>query len=485
MAVTPERADPSAQGAPVLVVDLDGTLLASDMLFESFWSAWARDWRTPLAALGGLAGGRAGVKAAVARLASVDVATLPYDPQVIDYARRWRAEGGRAVLVTATDQTLAQQVADHLDLFDEVRGTADGVNLKGPNKAAWLVGRYGEGGFRYVGDSPADLPVWARAAGAVAVNPSDRLSRRIEAVSPGAERLDTGRRAGLSFAPLRPHQWLKNLLVFVPMLAAHRLDAPTFGQSLLAFAAFCLVASGVYVLNDLLDLGPDRRHSRKRLRAFASGAVSLRTGTALFPVLLLAGLGLAALGGMALFGVMLAYLVLTTAYSLWLKRLIVIDICVLACVYTMRIIAGGTATGIEISVWLFTFSIFLFLSLAAVKRQAELVAGVRSGAVKTDGRGYHVDDLAVVATMAIAAGYVSVLVLSLYLNSTAVVGLYPRPEVLWGVVPVLLFWVSRMTMTAHRGEMHDDPMIFAATDRASQVCVALVAGLALAGALWP
>lgn len=476
--------EPSAEGGAVLVVDLDGTLLASDMLFESFWSAWAHHGSAPLVALRGLIrGGRAGMKADLARLARVDCTTLPYDAAVIDHVRRWRAQGGRAVLVTATDDALARQVADHLDLFDEVRGSADGVNLKGDAKAAWLVDRYGAGGFSYMGDSTADLPVWAQAGGAVAVNPTARLDARLRALVPGAERLDTGRRPGLTLRPLRPHQWLKNVLVFVPMLAAHRLDAAVLGQSLLAFPAFCLVASGVYVLNDLLDLAPDRRHPRKRMRAFASGAVALRTGTLLSPLLLAAGLGLAALGGGLFLAVMLSYLVLTTAYSLWLKRLIVVDICVLACVYTLRIVAGAAVTGIELSVWLVSFSVFLFLSLAAVKRQAELVSGLKAGTLRAEGRGYHVEDLGIVASMAIAAGYVSVLVLALYLNSPAVLVLYDRPQILWGILPVMLFWVSRMVMTAHRGEMLDDPMVFAATDRTSQVCVALMAGMAVAGAV--
>lgn len=474
----------SARHGAVLVVDLDGTLLASDMLFESFWSAWAHHWHTPLVALRGLLRqGRAGLKAEIAGLAQVDCTTLPYDDGVIDYVRRWRAQGGRAVLVTATDDALARQVADHLQLFDEVRGSTDGVNLKGREKAAYLVGRYGEGGYRYVGDSSADLPVWAQSGGAVAVNPSARLGARLDAVAPAAERLQTRPPKGLSMKPLRPHQWLKNVLVFVPMLAAHQLTAAAFADSALAFAAFCMVASGVYVLNDLLDLAPDRRHPRKRSRAFASGAVSLRTGTMLSPLLLVGGLGLAALGGGLFFAVILSYFVLTTAYSLWLKRMIIVDICVLACVYTMRIVAGAAATGIELSVWLVSFSIFLFLSLAAVKRQAELVSGLKSGTLKAEGRGYHVDDLSIVATMAIAAGYVSVLVLALYLNSPAVLVLYPQPQILWGILPVMLFWVSRMAMTAHRGEMHDDPMVFAATDRTSQVCVVLMAGMALAGAV--
>lgn len=478
-----DMAAATSASAPVLAVDLDGTLLRSDLLFESFWSAWARNWRAPLVALAGLRQGRAGMKAALAGLAEVDVATLPYAEPVIDHVRAWRAAGGRTELVTASDDRLARQVAAHLGLFDAVQGSADGTNLKGAAKAEWLVARHGEGGFHYAGDSAADLAVWQRAGGVVAVNPAPALDRKIMALAPDATRITVPRGRAGWWKALRPHQWLKNLLVFLPVLAGHRLDAAALLPALLAFCAFSMVASGVYLLNDMLDLAADRRHPRKRNRPFAAGTLSLAAGSIAFPLLLLGGLGLAALGGPLLLISLLVYLFLTTSYSLWLKRLIVIDICVLACVYTLRLVAGGAATGITVSVWLFSFSIFLFLSLAAVKRQAELVAGVKSGTVKAVGRGYHVDDLAVVANMAISAGYVSVLVLALYLNSPAVVALYHAPQLLWGVVPVMLFWISRMTMTAHRGDMHDDPLVFAATDGVSLVCAGLIVALAVAATL--
>jgi 4-hydroxybenzoate polyprenyltransferase len=281
---------------------------------------------------------------------------------------------------------------------------------------------------------------------------------------------------------LRPHQWLKNLLVFAPMLAGHRLDAATLGQSLLAFVAFSLVASSTYVLNDLLDLAADRAHPRKRNRPLASGTIRVSHGTVLAPALGLLGAAVALAAGPGLLALLAAYFVVTTLYSFRLKRLVMIDICVLAVLYTTRILAGSIATGIPASVWLLAFSTFFFFSLAAIKRQAELVDGITSGTVRARGRGYHVDDLAIVDNLAVSAGMVSVLVLALYANSDPVRELYTTPEVLWGICPVLLFWNSRMTILTHRGQMHDDPLVFAARDRVSHLCLAAVGLLALAGA---
>jgi len=283
------------------------------------------------------------------------------------------------------------------------------------------------------------------------------------------------------FRLLRPHQWLKNALVFLPMLAAHQLDQATAFSTLLAFIAFSLVASSVYVLNDLVDLEADRAHPRKRKRPFASGDIPTSQGPGLLLVLLIAGAVVAAPLGFWFALALVGYYVTTLAYSFLLKRRIVIDICVLAGLYTFRIIAGGAATGIPISVWLLAFSVFFFLSLAAVKRQAELVDGVASGNIQAQGRGYTTDDLPVVANMAISAGYVSVLVMALYLNSPAVSELYATPTLLWGICLILLYWLSRMVMVTHRGRMHDDPVVFAVKDRVSLICFAVILVIAVVG----
>ncbi len=466
----------------VLAVDLDGTLLQSDMLYESFWSALGRDWRSPFAAMLALTRGKAVLKRHLAERAVLDPATLPYDPAVLGYVERWRASGGRTALVTATDQGIADRIALHLGVFDEVHGSDGERNLKAEAKAAFLEQRFGHGGFAYIGDARADIPVWARAARAITVNAPSGLRREAERVAPVAEHLDTAQGTARAYLrALRPHQWLKNVLVFLPMLAAHRLDGATVLASLLAFAAFSCIASSVYVLNDLLDLAADRAHPRKRSRPFASGQIPLAHGTWMALGLILLGGGLSALLGPTFLLIMLGYLALTTAYSLTLKRRVVIDICVLAGLYTARIVAGGAATGIELSVWLLAFSIFFFLSLAAVKRQAELIDSAARGKLTASGRGYHVDDLPIIAMVAIAAGFVSVLVLMLYVNSPAVADLYDRPEALWGVSAILLYWITRIAMIAHRGFMDDDPVVFSARDRNSRICLLAILALMIYG----
>lgn len=467
-----------------LVVDLDDTLIRTDSLFEAFWFACTAKWYTPLVAIAALPHGPLALKQKLHALARLDAARLPYNDEVLDLVRDWRVRGGRVALVTASLQATADAVAAHLGLFDEAHGSGDGINLKGPNKARFLQDRFGAGGYSYIGDAPADLPVWEHSAGAVTVNPNATFRARVDALGKDTTHLDVApTRARDYLRVLRPHQWLKNALILLPMLAAHQLTSATLWQSLLAIVAFSLVASCTYVLNDLLDLAADRAHPRKCRRPFASGAVKVSHGTWMAPVLGLAGGAVALLSGPGLFAMLLGYFALTTAYSLWLKRMVVIDVCMLAVLYTMRILAGSVATGLPASVWLLAFSTFFFFSLASVKRQAELVDGIASGTVRAHGRGYHVDDLAIIGNMAVSSGMVSVLVLALYANSDPVRQLYSMPEVLWGVCLVLLFWNSRIAILTHRGQMHDDPLVFAARDPVSYGCVAAVGLLALAGTL--
>ncbi|WP_101068068.1 UbiA family prenyltransferase [Roseovarius salinarum] len=469
---------------PVLVVDLDGTLILSDMLFESFWAGLADDWRTPFASVRALVSGRAALKRRLARQASVSVESLPFNEDVIARVRDWRASGGRAALVSASDATLVEAVADHLGLFDEVFGSDGETNLKGARKSRFLEARYGARGYAYIGDSAADLPVWRNAARAITANAPTTLRRRVAALGGDHDHIGApSRRLAAYAAALRPHQWLKNVLVFVPMLAAQAFAWPVILQALLAFAAFSLVSSSVYVLNDLLDLRSDRAHPRKRQRPFAAGRVPIAHGTVMSPLLLLAGLGLAALAGGSLFLVLLGYFFLTTWYSLALKRRAIADICALAGLYTLRIVAGAVATGIGLSVWLLAFSIFFFFAMAAVKRQAELVDLAHRGVLAAAGRGYNVEDLPLVAQMASASGYVSVLVLALYLNAPGVQVLYSAPWLLWGICLVLLYWISRIVLITHRGRMDDDPVLYAVKDRTSLVCMALIAGFSIGAAV--
>lgn len=489
----------AASSELTLVVDLDGTLIRTDLLYETFWSMLAQDAKALLPAIRAFRQGRAPLKRLLAARGTIEVETLPYNQAVIDHIRTWRDSGGRTALVSASDEALVRRVAEHLDLFDDVCGSDGRTNLKGAAKAAHLDALYGKGRYVYVGDSKADLAVWRHAAGAVTVGLPEALRAEIEVGGAAQGPVQGGEAHGagggvvhLSPAPsyvapllraIRPHQWLKNLLVLLPLLAAHQFDLPTIFWTLMAFVSFCLIASSVYLLNDLLDLAADRAHPRKRKRPFASGALPLAWGSVVMPAMLAAGGLIALTVGLKFSGVMLCYFFVTTLYSFWLKRRLVVDICALAGLYTLRIIAGGVAAGIELSVWLLAFSMFFFFALAAMKRQAELVTKSRGPSTRIKGRDYRTTDLPLVANMAVSSGYVSVMVMALYLNSPAVRVLYAAPGVLWGICLVLLFWISRMVMITHRGWMHDDPVVFAARDRISLVCFALIFAFAVGGVL--
>ncbi|MGC6453756.1 MAG: UbiA family prenyltransferase [Candidatus Puniceispirillaceae bacterium] len=475
----------TVQTAPsVLVVDLDGTLLRSDMLYETFWSAVARDWRTLFTALAVLPRGRLALKTVLAGLAPVDETTLPYDRAVIDLVRSHREAGGRTALVSASEQGLVRRIADHLGLFDEAHGSQGGINLKGAEKRAFLAERYGDGGFVYAGDSRADLEVWKSAETIITVNAGAAVRAQAEQIGPPVTHMSgPSPVVGAHVRTLRPHQWLKNGLIFVPLLASHSLDLALITDALLAFVGFCLIASGVYVLNDLLDLTADRAHPRKRHRAFASGTVPPAHGLVLLPALLAAGGAVSLLAGWAFALVMAVYFVLTTAYSLRLKRQVGIDICALAILYSLRIVAGGVATGIAISSWLLAFSLFFFFALAALKRQGELVDLSRRDRLRASGRGWTVEDLSVLNAAVLASGYLSVLVMALYVNSDEVRLLYGQPAALWGVCVILFYWITRAELLTNRGQMHDDPIIFAIRDRVSHYCLGGIMALGIAGAM--
>ena len=468
----------------VLAVDLDGTLLRSDMLFECFWAAAASDWRTPFVAVRALGDGIPALKRRMTEAAQPDVTSLPYNEDVIAHIEAWRAEGGKVALVTASDQILAESIAAHLGLFDDVFGTEPGHNLKAERKADFLVDRYGEGGFVYMGDSHADLAVWAHARAAVTVGATGAFRTKVAAVAQEATHLSPPEPLILPvLKAMRPHQWLKNMLIFVPMLANQTFTGAALLQCVLAFVAFGLVASSGYVLNDLLDLGPDRTHARKRFRPLASGRLQVPAGTALFPILMILGLAVAAMLGSAFFGVIAFYFVMTMSYSLWLKRKVIVDICILAGLYTLRILAGAVATGITPSIWLLAFSMFLFFSLAAVKRMAELVHLKMEGGKKAVGRGYRLDDLPIVSQMATSSGMISVLVMALYINAPEIQRHYGAPMLLWGVCVLLLFWITRVIFVTHRGKMTDDPLVFAVSDRVSLAAFILMTALGAGAAL--
>ncbi len=483
-----EQLKPETDGAvgvkssdvPMLVVDLDGTLLRSDILHETFWNSIVTDWKNVFLSCKFLFKGKAALKEFLANSSNIDIKTLPYDPDVIDYINRWRAKGGRTALVTASDHQIARAIAHQLGNFDEVHGSNGVKNLKGAVKASFLENKFLTTGYYYIGDSTADIPVWESAKGAVIVNANRALKKKTEFLQDRVEHLQTTNNSlQTHFKALRPHQWLKNLLVFLPLLAAQRFDNEALIPSTVAFISFSIIASSVYVLNDLVDLKSDRLHIRKRLRPFASGSIPIAHGPLMIATLILLGAAVSLFVGYKFVVVLTVYFSVTLAYSLYLKRAIVLDICVLACLYTLRVVAGSVAADLYLSAWLVAFSFFIFFSLASIKRQAELVDLTTRNKLKASGRSYIVDDLPLVSQIAIASGYVAVLVMALYVNSSAVVSIYSEPTALWGICLVLLYWITRMVLVTYRGKMDDDPMVYAAKDPVSFTCFLLILGCVL------
>ena len=478
------RAQAGAAALPPLCVDLDGTLLRTDSLQEALVSALRHAPWIALALPFWLLRGRAALKREIARRARVDPALLPYDPGVIELIRAERAQGRRIVLATAADQALAGAIAAHLGVFDDVVASDGVTNLKGAAKAAALRQRFGERGYDYVGDSRADDAAWCTASVAyVCARRAPGAARRAEAR--GVRVVHLERRPLLRWPlvrALRTHQWVKNLLVFVPLLTAHRLhDTSAVRASFLAFAAFCLAASGAYLLNDLADLDHDRRHPYKRRRALAAGDLPLWAGAMLAPLLLAFAFAIAGLLDRRFLGGLGCYVVVTMAYSMWLKRLVLVDVFTLAGLYGVRILAGAAAIPVPVSHWLLVFSLFMFLSLALAKRYAELSALARREGGAAPGRGYRSGDRPVVGLMGVVCGQLSVLVFAMYITSPEVRVLYSRPLLLWLACPILLYWLARVWLIAYRDELHEDPLVFALRDGVSLgLGVATLAVLVLA-----
>jgi 4-hydroxybenzoate polyprenyltransferase len=472
-----------------LVVDLDGTLLRTDTLHESAIRLLRDSPMDVLRIPMWLGRGKAVLKRHIALRVGLDPTALPYREDLLEWLHAQR-EGGRSlVLCTASDMSVASAVAAHLGIFDQVIASDGVTNLAGSNKADALIERFGDAGFDYAGNSSADLAVWAHSRRAIVVDAPDdvlRHARERSEVEREFARTPVGWRDWRRM--LRVHQWLKNLLLFVPVVAAHRLgELETLGELILAFLSFSLCASAVYIGNDLLDLESDRLHPRKRSRPFASGAVPVWRGVLAAPVLLAASLLLGLLVGGAFLPWLAGYFLLTCAYSMLLKRLALVDCLTLALLYTIRIVAGAAAAAQELSFWLLAFSLFLFLSLAFIKRYAELLVQAGSGKDKAHGRGYYTADAALVMIFGVVSGYGSAVVLALYLNSEAVMRLYRFPEIAGGTVPILIFWISWVWLQATRGLMNDDPLVFAVKDPASLgagMAFGAVLALASAGLPW-
>ncbi|MBI3767361.1 MAG: UbiA family prenyltransferase [Deltaproteobacteria bacterium] len=475
---------PTREAMRPLCVDLDGTLVKTDTLLECFVRLLKHHPLQILLVPLWLWRGKAQLKRELATRANLDVARLPYHSELLEFLRAERAAGRKLVLASAADVSIVRRVADHLALFEEVLASDGTVNLKGTRKRVALQERFRSHGYDYAGNDASDLTIWDDAHSAILVNTSPRVSRRLKApigrAFPG-ERVS----ARMLLEAMRIQHWVKNLLVFVPLAMAHQVQNPELVlSSVLAFLSFGLCASGIYLINDLLDLDADRRHPTKQNRPLASGALSLRLGMMMAPIALIASLAIAALLPPAFVATLTLYVVVTLAYSLRLKYIAILDVVVLAGLYAIRVLAGSAATGVPPSPWLLAFSLFFFFSLALVKRFSELDTLRRDADGTKATRGYYASDREQVASLGSASGYIAVLVLALYINSEAVVALYRQPTVLWLICPLLLYWISRIWLLAHRGQIHEDPVVFALRDRVSYVvgaCVVVVLFVATTG----
>jgi len=471
---------PSGVEVP-LAVDLDGTLIKTDLLGESFLALVRRNPLYLLVIPFWLLRGRAFLKREISRRITLDIHTLPYHGEFLEYLKAQHAEGRSLILATGSEERIARQVADHLGIFSKVLATLGEVNLSPPRKREWLVRELGEKGFDYAGNARGDLIVWSSARRAILVDSSENLSRQAARVAE-IERTfpHGGRRVRSYLRALRPSQWLKNLLVFVPLIMVQGYyDLGLLAKAFLAFLSFGLCASSVYLVNDLIDLPLDRRHPHKRNRPFAAGELPLFWGMTSVPVLL----GLALLVGLLLprlfLGMLLLYWVMNLAYSLSFKRLILADVVLLASLYTMRIMAGGASISLWPSSWLLAFSTFLFFSLALVKRYTELGVMRRAEGDKARVRGYRVIDMELLASLGGGSGYVAVLVLAIYISSGTAGILYSRAYLLWFLCPLLLYWISYVWLIAHRGGMGDDPLVFTIQNQASRIVMILGAVILL------
>lgn len=466
-----------------LVVDLDGTLVRSDLLIES-GAAWIAERPSRLLRLAILLRrGKASTKAAIAADTDVDARLLPYDEAVLSAIAEAQKQGRRIYVASASNQRYVAAVAEHIGA-DGWFASDDVTNLSAETKARKLTDAFGIGGFDYIGNGRADLPVWAVSRRSIAVRPSKSTRARLAAIDADATIIAPPAGAWRAWLKLlRPHQWAKNALIFVPMLTSHTFGPSSVVASLLACIAFSLTASSIYIVNDLVDVEADRKHPSKRRRPLAAGTVPILAAPPVALLLMMAALAVGMAVSLPLTAVLAGYLVLTTAYSFSLKRKMLIDVVALAGLYTLRVIAGAAAIDVPVSEWLLAFSMFIFTALALIKRYVELTARIDADLPEATNRNYRKSDLSVVAALTAASGFNAVTVFALYVSSESVRLIYPHHGLLWLICPILMYWIGRMVIMAQRRYIDDDPVLFALRDRNSQLAFGLIAFILLVASL--
>ncbi|MFT4862283.1 MAG: 4-hydroxybenzoate polyprenyltransferase/phosphoserine phosphatase [Pseudohongiellaceae bacterium] len=470
----------NADSSIPLFVDLDGTLIKTDTMVEAVLSLLRARPLSVFAMLGWLAGGKAVFKAQLAKCITLDLAGLPINPEFLAYLEVEHAKGRRMTLISASHQSVVDSALRQFEFFVAGFGSDDLTNLKSEKKLQKIQQLTEDSGFAYAGDSSADLVIWQQAEQIILVNCDAAVTKKARQSAPSNSQLiELDQPPALTpnlFKAMRVHQWLKNLLVFLPLILSHQLNQPVLlGLNVVAFISFCFCASSVYLLNDLLDLSSDRTHDSKSGRPFAAGTLPLKVGLLGTPVLFAASVLLAIGVGTAFLSAILLYWAVTCLYSFYLKRVFLVDVVTLAFLFTMRVVAGSAAIGVVTTDWLLAFTGFLFLGLAVVKRVIELTNLKSKGLTTTEGRGYSVDRLQQITILGSMSSLAAVVIFAVYINSPATLNLYQSPNMLWGICPLLLIMLARVWRAALSGDLNEDPVLFAAEDRPSQIMLLVCA----------
>ncbi|MCE9642929.1 MAG: UbiA family prenyltransferase [Candidatus Andersenbacteria bacterium] len=466
-----------------LCVDLDGTLVRTNTLLETTLITLKKNPFFLISLVKGLPRGKAFVKRLIGKQFSTDPATLPYNTEFLDWIRQERANGRTLILATASDELIAKKIADYLGIFSAIIASTPEKSVTADGKALVLCAMYGSSNFSYAGNSHSDLSVWNCSNNAILVDAPNNITSQIKKEVHIEKEFTTHTAPKLKVIAktMRIHQWVKNTLLFIPALAAHELfQTHTAIQAIVGFLSFSLLASAVYIFNDITDIPSDRAHATKKFRPIASGAIAIKQALALGVICSVASIALSLLALPISFLLILAiYLGINICYSLFAKKIAYLDIIILASLYVLRVFAGSFATGIATSKWLFVWTLFFFLSLAIMKRVIELLKHTKEE--KLHGRGYHKADRLILEYAGIASASISVIILALYIHSPSIFVLYTSPALLWGMVGVVMLWLGRIWTLALQGELPDDPVLFAATDPISYgaICV-IIATMLLA-----
>jgi len=465
-----------------LCVDLDGTLIKADMMFDSIALLIKKNPLYMFIIPFWLMKGKLYLKEQLLKNVKQDINNVPINQEVVDYIINEKKNGRNIILVTASMQFYADEFKEKFYFLDEAIGTKEGVNLVGTAKAEYLKNRFGDKGFDYIGDSRKDLFVWKYAANALIVGNNNEIIAKAKQITNVIKIWEGDKESKISiiYRQLRIYQWVKNVLIFLPALLAHNLELATYFNLILSFFSFSFVASSIYIFNDLMDLNSDRNHEIKKNRPIASGKFKISNAFIYSFFLMIFGIILSIFVNINFAIVLLIYIISTFAYSTFLKRIYIIDIITLAVLYTLRLIAGSATSGDAISEWFAAYSLFFFFSMGALKRFTELKNSKKE---KLSGRGYISDDLNIIQTIGISSSLISVLVMVLYINSSTISQLYSNPKFLYLIIPILLHWILRVWILADRSQMNEDPIVFGIKDKSSYVSGFLIFVIMLLGIL--